>query len=64
MKSLEVILYLAGFGHLEPLSLVVKGSFISKADLPGVGNSTRTHFVGMQKQVAIAIRESGEYDEI
>jgi len=39
----------------EPFQLLVR---------TGVGNRTRTPFVGMQKQIAFAIRQSVEYDEI
>ena len=49
----------------QPTQLIIAAHNCHKANnLPGVGNRTRTPFVGMQKQIAFAIRQSVEYDEI
>ena len=49
----------------QPTQLIIMAHNCHKANnLPGVGNRTRTPFVGMQEQIAIAIRQSVEYDEI
>ena len=49
----------------QPTQLIIAAHNCHKVNnLPGVGNRTRTHFVGMQEQIALAIRQSVEYDEI